>query len=71
MKYVEFTKIAARIAHELQIPIEDVEFEISLWPDETLAEDGIRYFGEIHELMMNQGAVMILVDGTRNIPANV
>lgn len=70
MKYSEFTKIAARISKERHIPIEDVEFAVSLWPDETSAEDGIRYFGEIHELMENQGGVMILTDGTRNIKAN-
>ncbi|MEO5712912.1 MAG: hypothetical protein ABIT37_05430 [Luteolibacter sp.] len=72
MKYSEFTKIAERISKEYHIPIEDVEFEVSLWPMENPAEAGVRYFGEIHELMENQGGVMILSDGTRNIPlANV
>ena len=70
MKYAEFARIAQRISRERHIPIEDVEFEVSLWPDETPAEDGIRYFGEIHELMENHGGVMILTDGTRNYPAN-
>jgi hypothetical protein len=70
MKYSEFTKIAQRVANDCHIPIEDVEFEVSLWPDETPAQDGIRYFGKIHELMENQGSVMILTDGTRNYPAN-
>ncbi len=69
MKYSEFTKVALRISRERHVPIEDVEFEVSLYPKETPAEDGIRYFGEIHELMMNQGSVLILSDGSRNIPA--
>jgi hypothetical protein len=71
MKYSEFTKIAKRISQEYHIPIDDVKFEVSLWPDETPADDGIRYFGEIHELMENHGGVMILTDGTRNIKATV
>jgi hypothetical protein len=66
MKYSEFTKIAARLSKEYHIPIEDIEFEVSLWPMETPAEKGIRYFGEIHELMGNQGSVMILCDGEKN-----
>lgn len=71
MKYSEFRKIAQRMSKEYHIPIGDVEFMVSLWPAETPAEDGIRYFGEIHELMENQGGVMILTDGERNIRANV
>ena len=70
MKYSEFTKIAQRMSRDYHVPIEDVEFEVSLWPEETPAEDGIRYFGEIHELMENHGSVMILADGKRNIEAN-
>jgi hypothetical protein len=68
MKYREFTKIAKRISAERRIPLDDVEFEVSLYPTETPPIDGVRYFGEIHELMDHQGRVMILCDGERNYP---
>lgn len=67
MKFSEFKQIAERVSKDYHISIDDVEFEVSLYPMETSPEDGIRYFGEIHELMMNQGGVMILSDGERNI----
>lgn len=66
MKFSEFREVAERISRERHISIDDVEFEVSLWPNETPAEDGIRYFGDIHELMDYNGSVMILCDGERN-----
>lgn len=70
MKYSEFREAAERIHRDYRIPMDEVDFEVSMDPKEIPAEDGVRYFGDPHELMCCQGAVMICVSGDRNIPAN-
>ena len=65
MKYLEFRKAADRVSKAHNIPLEDVEFEVSMDPKEIPAEDGVRYFGDPHELLCS-GVVTICAAGYQN-----
>lgn len=66
MKFSQFKKDVENIAQRLNIPVDDLDLEISFDPINTNPEDGIRYFGEILELMENQNSAMILCAGNPN-----
>lgn len=66
MKFSQFKKEAENIAKRLNIPVGDLDLEISLDPLNSLPEDHLRYQGKILELMDDNGSIKILAEGSLN-----